>query len=83
MFQRFLKGVKTVTKFEQIGVERQHESESKIEAQKNFSHSCKVCCYRGIQINCDKCAIAFVHNEVSAYFDDCKARKAHENAVLD
>lgn len=59
-----------VTKFEQIGVERQLESETKREALKNFKHSCEVCCYRGMRIDCERCSIAFVHSEVVAYLDD-------------
>lgn len=63
-----------MTKFEQIGVERQHESDSKREALKNFRHSCEVCCYRGMRISCDRCSIAYVHSEVVAYFDDKAAK---------
>lgn len=62
-----------MTKFEQIGVERQLESENKMWALKNFRHSCNVCCYRGMRIDCDRCSIAFTHNEILAYFDDNKA----------
>lgn len=64
-----------MTKFEQIGVERQLESDSKREALRNFRHSCEVCCYRGIHLNCDKCSIAFVHSEVVACFDEYKNGK--------
>lgn len=64
-----------MTKFEQIGVERQLESDSKKEALRNFRHSCNVCCYRGMHLNCDKCSIAFVHNEVVACFDEYKNGK--------
>lgn len=64
-----------MTKFEQIGVERQLESDSKREALRSFKHSCEVCCYRGLRIDCDKCSIAHVHNEVIASFDDYKTAK--------
>lgn len=64
-----------MTKFEQIGVERQLESENKKEASQNFHHSCNVCCCRGMRIDCDKCSIAFVHNEVIACFDEYKTAK--------
>lgn len=63
-----------MTKFEQIGVERQLESETKREALKNFKHSCEVCCYRGMRIDCERCSIAFVHSEVVACFDDYAKR---------
>ena len=66
-----------MTKFEQIGVERQLESDSKKEALRNFRHSCNVCCYRGIHLNCDKCSIAEAHKQVVATFNDMKEVK-HE-----
>lgn len=71
-----------MTKFEQIGVERQLESNSKSEAMRCFKFSCKVCCYRGMRIDCDKCAIAHTHNEVIACFDDyenAKSKKVNAN----
>ena len=73
-----------MTKFEQIGVERQHECDSKREALRCFRHSCKVCCCRGIALSCDKCSIAYVHNETIAFFDDTKStnfKRATEYAV--
>lgn len=63
-----------MTKFEQIGVERQVECDSKHEALKTFSHSCYVCCCRGMKIDCDRCAIAHVHKEVIACFEDSENR---------
>lgn len=62
-----------VTKFEQIGVERQLESNSKKEALQNFRHSCKVCCYRGMHIDCDRCSISFFYNEITACFNEANA----------
>lgn len=59
-----------MTKFEQIGVERQLESDTKAAALYNFKHSCKVCCYRGMKIDCDRCAIAFTNSEVVACFEE-------------
>lgn len=59
-------------KFEQVGIERQLESINRTEALKSFNHSCNVCCHKGINIECDRCGIAFTHKEVIAYFDDVK-----------
>lgn len=67
-----------MTKFEQVGVERQLECDSKKEAQRTFRHSCKVCCYRGMRIDCDKCSIAYVHSEIVAYFDDNQRKNITE-----
>ena len=64
-----------MTKFETIGIARQHESDSKRDALKAFKHSCDVCCNRGMRIDCDRCAIAHVHREVVAFFDDLSMRK--------
>lgn len=62
-----------MTKFEQIGVERQLESDSKKEAIRSFTNSCTVCCNRGMRLDCNKCSIAHVHKQVLACFDDLKA----------
>lgn len=62
-------------KFEQIGVERQLESTNKYEALQSFKHSCNVCCYKGIHLECDRCAIAQTHSQVVAYFEDSKTTK--------
>lgn len=55
-----------LTKFEQVGVNYQHDSCSKREANQNFKYSCRVCCERGIRIECDRCAIAATHSMVVA-----------------
>ena len=62
-----------MTKFEQIGVNRQYDAESKREAKKAFAHSCHCCCYKGIKLDCDKCSIAHVHSLVIAAFDTLNA----------
>lgn len=55
-----------MTKFEQRGVELQHEAVSIGHARKNFSYSCGVCCNRGLHLDCDRCAIAATHSLVVA-----------------
>lgn len=64
-----------MSKFEQIGIEHQLESSNKYEALKSFKHSCYVCCYKGIHINCDRCGIAETHKELIAYFEDIENKK--------
>lgn len=59
-----------MTKFEQIGVNHQYDAESIKEANKAFAHSCNCCCHKGMQINCDRCSIAYVHSLVVASFND-------------
>ena len=67
-----------MTKFETIGVNYQYDATNKHEANKAFNHSCKVCCNRGMHIECDRCAIAYTHSLVIAYFDDKRARREKE-----
>lgn len=56
-------------KFENIGAERQYESASKYEADRNFRISCNICCSRGMHLSCDHCAIAVAHELVVATFE--------------
>lgn len=58
-----------MTKFEQVGVNMQYESESKTMAVKKFSRSCDCCCNKGMNIECDRCSIAIVHRLVVASFE--------------
>lgn len=55
-----------LTKFEQVGVNYQLDSASKQEANRNFRYSCRVCCNRGMRIECDRCAISATHDAVVA-----------------
>ena len=56
-------------KFETIGAEKQYESASKYEANRNFKISCDICCHRGMKLDCDHCAIAVAHSLVIATFE--------------
>ena len=58
-----------MTKFEQIGINYQNDSASKREANSSFRYSCRVCCERGIRVECDRCAIAATHDAVIAAFE--------------
>lgn len=62
-------GVAAVTKFEQVGVNFQYDAANKKEANRSFSYSCRVCCERGLRIDCDRCAIAHVHSATVAAFE--------------
>lgn len=59
-----------MTKFEQVGVNYQYDANDIHEANKAFKHSCTCCCNKGIKLECDKCAIAHVHDMVVASFSD-------------
>lgn len=58
-----------MTRFEEIGVEIQYEATSKRKVQGSFRYSCKVCCSRGMHIDCDHCAIACAHQTVVESFE--------------
>ena len=48
-----------MTKFEEIGIERQYNSCSKQAAIKAFEKSCDACCKRNMQIDCNKCGALY------------------------
>jgi hypothetical protein len=58
-----------MTKFEQIGVNRQYDSASKYESDRNYNISCNICCSRGMHLNCDSCAISVAHSLTIATFN--------------
>ena len=58
-----------MTKFAQVGVEFQYDARNKKEANRSFQYSCRVCCERGMHIECDRCAIAATNAILVAAFD--------------
>jgi len=50
-----------VTRFEERGAEMQRMSASRFEAEKRFEYSCRLCCNRGMNIECRSCAIKSAH----------------------
>lgn len=50
-----------MTYFEMNGVNLQNQARNVKEADKRFSVSCTMCCQRGMQIDCDRCAIALAN----------------------
>lgn len=59
-----------MTKFENIGVERQYASRSLREAKREFESSCSACCIKGIHLECLGCSIAFTHELMIGYFSN-------------
>ena len=53
-----------MTRFEEIGIDRQKASRSVSEANRNFDHSCTLCCTTGKRILCDRCGISHAHDDV-------------------
>ena len=53
-----------MTRFEEVGIDRQKASRSVNEANRNFDHSCTLCCTSGKRILCDRCGISHAHDDV-------------------
>lgn len=68
-----------MTKFEQVGINYQHNANSIEQAKRSFEYSCNCCCTKGMHIECDRCCIATVHSMVVAILAD-KEVKANEKA---
>lgn len=64
-----------MTKFEQIGVNKQYSTANTAEARRQFAYSCACCCAKGLHIRCDNCAIAATHNYVCAIYTEQEGRK--------
>lgn len=58
-----------MTKFEKIGADLQSTASSKFEANKRFHYSCYMCNLRGINLDCDRCAINYAHDNALEVFD--------------
>ena len=57
-----------MTRFEEIGVERQYGSTNPREAVRNYERSCKICCERGVCLNCQRCSIPMAHRSMMQTF---------------
>ena len=55
---------KMLENFIEYGAELQYFATTPARAQKAFATSCKICCTRGYQLDCDRCGIASAHNSV-------------------
>ena len=64
-----------MTKFEQIGINRLYLADTKSQLTSTFNHSCNCCCYKGIHLDCDHCAIAHTHSLLVALFEENKSKQ--------
>ena len=70
-----------LTGFEIEGAKRQRDSESAVEAIRNFRHSCYLCGVKGKHIDCRDCEISRWHEIMLNVFHDIdeeKERKREE-----
>lgn len=76
-----------MTGFEEEGVRRQYQCETVSQAVRTFERSCEMCCCRGYNTPCERCAIAAAHDEVCRTIRDAaeerrqKAREAYKRQV--
>lgn len=57
-----------MTRFEQIGVDRQYYSKNITEAKKLFKSTCKHCATTGKHFECERCKISYAHEIMTDYF---------------
>lgn len=57
-----------MTRFEQVGIDRQYGSRNAREAKRLFEQSCELCATQGRYIHCTHCMIASVHQLVTEIF---------------
>ena len=53
-----------MSKFMDIGIQKQYDSITVYQAKKNFEKSCTLCCYHGYHIECKHCHIEGAHETV-------------------
>lgn len=54
-----------MSRFYEIGVDRQYEAKTPAEAKRQYEKSCALCCTRpGYRCDCDRCPIATAHEIV-------------------
>ena len=61
--------MRSITTFEENGVERQYSSRSMTDAIKNYKKSCHICYTHGMHIDCDRCHIKGAHLVVMDTFE--------------
>lgn len=59
-----------MTKFEQVGINHLYLAETLPQLNRTFNHSCNCCCYKGVHLDCDRCAIAATHSMLVALMSD-------------
>jgi len=53
-----------MSKFMDVGIQKQYDSTTVYQATKNFEKSCALCCYHGYHISCRHCHIEGAHETV-------------------
>ena len=71
-----------MTKFETRGCEMQYIARDIEDANRRFDNSCRICCERGIRLDCDYCAIRATHEMLIAYFASSEEERKNGKWVL-
>ena len=72
-----------MTKFEQIGINHLYLATDKANLNRTFNRSCTCCCYKGMHIDCDHCAISATHSMLVAILDSKKGKTAYPHKIND
>ena len=71
-----------MTGFEQKGCDLQMDSDTIPQSIQRFRYSCNVCCAKGMRISCDRCAIAYTHENVVAALKSIEDEKRRKKAEV-
>lgn len=63
--------------FFDVGVERQLNSTTEAQCNKNFEISCAICCRKGYNVQCDSCPIASANEQQKAIILDMRKAERH------
>lgn len=69
-----------MTKFEQVGINHLYLATDKGNLNRTFNHSCTCCCYKGMHLDCDHCAISATHSMLVAIMDSKKGNDINAKA---
>lgn len=64
-----------MSKFVEIGVEKQYSASTIHQATTRYEQSCYLCCIRGRHADCKFCNIDYAHKEIIDYFHSMAAIK--------
>lgn len=69
-----------ITRFEEIGAQKQWSAKNKGQALKFYDESCELCWKYNMHIDCDKCAIKKAHEAVMKIFEERTGRSKRMDA---
>ena len=67
--------------FERKGIDRQYESVTVTEANRNYSISCHICATHNMITDCDRCGINFAHELVVEILTEKNNKREMSNKI--